>query len=102
VSELNTIVQDADAVVTPDDLTIYFDSTRPGGNPQSVGDMWTATRANTQDRFPPPTNVAELNGLSHVIPTFITRDGCKLYFSFEDGTYPGSLIAAYVAEKPAQ
>jgi hypothetical protein len=102
VSELNTSFRDTNPVVTPDDLTIYFNSTRPDGNSQGFADTWTATRASTSDPFSAPTNVVELNLPHQFTPTFVTRDGCSLYFQLNDFTTPEGFFAAYVAEKPAR
>jgi hypothetical protein len=102
VSEINASVQDGNPVVTPDDLTIYFGSARPDGNPQGLGDIWTATRVSTRDPFSAPTNVVELNSPHQGTPTFVTSDGCSLYFQLSDLASPtgGGFVAMYVAEKP--
>jgi|HubBroStandDraft_5_1064220.scaffolds.fasta_scaffold51633_2 Tol biopolymer transport system component len=78
VDELNASSNELAPVVTPDDRTIYFASDRANGNGDF--DIWTATR-DSGAGFLAPTSVAELNSDSVDIPTFITGDGCTLYFS---------------------
>ena len=97
VNELNSSVDDEAPVVTPDDLTIYFASTRPpsDGGPR----VWTATRTSTSEPFSTPAIVQELNEPgTTLLPTFVTRDGCTLYF---DGLLSSSAErTVYVAQKP--
>jgi WD40 repeat protein len=97
VAELNTPYDDDAPVVTPDERTIYFTSERP--DPAAAGgqDIWMATRASTSGRFSPATNVTEVNSPDSDIPTFITADGCTLYFSSTRGR---TNEAAWVATKP--
>jgi hypothetical protein len=65
-------------VVSPDELTIFFSSSRTGT--VGVADVWTARRANKAEAFGTPTNVAELNVAgANQAPTFITDDLCTLY-----------------------
>jgi hypothetical protein len=82
-------------VVTPDDLTIYFGSDRGDGNARGSYDIWVATRPSTGGSFSVQRNVAELNSALLDLPTFVTRDGCTLYFS---STRSGTNLQ-YVATK---
>jgi hypothetical protein len=101
VAELNTPFDESNPAVTPDDRTIYFNSNRPSVAGQGSWQIWTSTRASTNDPFSAPTNVTELNSTDGRRPTFVSRDGCALYFdTFESGIFPTG--AQYVAEKPAQ
>jgi hypothetical protein len=88
VSELNTNYSEVSPVVTPDDLTIYFASDRVDGNAMGSYDIWVATRASTSAAyFSALTDVAELNTEFDELPTFVSSDGCALYFwSDRDGT----------------
>jgi hypothetical protein len=95
VDELNTTTSEIDPVVTPDDLTIYFASDRADGSAQGLFDIWMATRASTDVAFNGVTNVVELNSPAFDAPTFVTRDGCTLYFS---STRSGARLA-YVATR---
>ncbi|HEX2689307.1 MAG TPA: hypothetical protein VHN14_21945 [Kofleriaceae bacterium] len=66
-------------VVTPDELTLYWSSDRPGG---SGGlDIYVATRPTTADGFGAPVALTNLNTASLDTPTWISPDGCVLYFS---------------------
>jgi Tol biopolymer transport system component len=102
IEELASPFLEYGPVVTPDDRTIYFVSTRPDSLSQGVGDIWMATREKTDDQFSQPTIVSEVSTAGRDIPSFITRDGCKLYF-FVDYTgtaNPNGFISQFVAEKP--
>lgn len=73
-------------VVTPDELTIFF-----MGRPDSVGsfDIYTARRQNKTAPFPSPTRVDELSDTSSAdAPSYISADGCTIYFS---SNRPGGL-----------
>ncbi len=99
LSELNTPYVDAAPVVTPDDLTLFFASARPDVEASGDLDIWTTTRASPNDPFSPPTIVTELNTTYADRPTFITRDGCTLYFSVT-AVDPDEVHAEYVAQRP--
>ncbi len=93
IDELATASSDAYAVVTPDDLVIYFASNRAGG--AGGRDVWVATRKTSGDVFSAPTVVAELNTTFEDLPSYITADRCTIYFSANiTGTYE-----VYVATK---
>ncbi|HXX66136.1 MAG TPA: hypothetical protein VEK07_03090 [Polyangiaceae bacterium] len=100
VTELNTAYDEVAPVVTPDDLTIYYASNREdtaNGNPTGELHIWVATRNPGDVQFQQPANVSELNSSSADSPTFVTRDGCTLYFS---STRSG-ILTMYVATKSA-
>jgi hypothetical protein len=78
IDELNSSANELAPAVTPDDQTIYFASDRAAGNGDF--DIWMATR-DSGSAFSVPASVAENNSVSADFPTFITRDGCTLYFS---------------------
>jgi Tol biopolymer transport system component len=61
--------------ISSDELTIYFASDR-GGNL----DIWTATRTSTASPFGAPSHVDELASSSQDFPTWISPDGCRMYF----------------------
>jgi hypothetical protein len=102
VSELNTTFAEADPVITPDDLTIYFSSTRPSPSAQGEQDIWMSTRTSTNDPFSAPENVSELNSPTPKAPTFVSRNQCALYFSVFDRGPSDGTASQYVAEKPAR
>lgn len=68
------------AVVTPDDLVMYYASTSPDGQPANL-DVWVSTRAGARDAFGTPRRVAELGTPGDDIPTFLTADRCTLYLT---------------------
>lgn len=53
----------ADAYLSPDGLTVYFNSTRDGG--EGSWDIWRATRQSAGSLFTLPENVGELNTEVH-------------------------------------
>ena len=59
LTTLNTPDAEFEPTVTPDELTIFFASSRPGG----FGglDIWHSQRASAADLFPAPVNLTELN-----------------------------------------
>jgi hypothetical protein len=84
------------SVLSPDELTIYLSSARPGGSGRS--DIWTAYRRTASDPFEPPTNVAEVNSIDDETPSWLSTDGCRLYLtSTRNGDSASDL---YVAAKP--
>jgi hypothetical protein len=89
VRDLNTQFAEIAPVVTPDDLTIYYASDQLDGlpgHPQGEWDIWMATRPSADAHFSMPKHVSQLDsppdaGGQWNTPTFVTRDGCTLYFS---------------------
>ncbi len=59
--ELNTAFNDGCPILSPDGLSLYMASNRPGG--LGGQDIWVATRANTTSGWGPPVNLgAPVNG----------------------------------------
>ena len=81
-AQINTSAYELFPVVTVDELTLVFVSTRPGG--EGGWDIWMATRATTADGFGAPTNLSVLNGPAHEWPSWISTDGCVLYLTRYD------------------
>jgi hypothetical protein len=106
VVEVNSSASEGSAVVSPDDRLLYFASSRPdadGGDPTTYSRIWVARRADAQSSFGAPVLVGELDGHGvERIPSFVTRDGCRLYFESYvlDGENPYGAFTEYVAEKP--
>jgi hypothetical protein len=93
---VNTQYSERAPVVTPNELTLYYSSDRPDGDALGSFDIWVATRPSLAEHFSSPVNVGELNSSWLEEPTFVTADGCALYFASDRA---GSL-AMYVAVKP--
>jgi hypothetical protein len=76
---VNTASSDHSATTTPDELTLFFGSDRPGG----VGgnDVYAATRASTADGFGAPVNLQAVNTTGTDVPSWVSADGCVLYLT---------------------
>ena len=80
---VNSPYADLDPFIAPDGLSLYFDSTRPGG--LGGEDIWVTTRASVSDAWGPPVHLgAPVNsGYREGYPS-ITADGLTLVFSAKD------------------
>jgi hypothetical protein len=94
LSELNGPAEDEAPVLSVDELTIYFLSTRSGG--LGDRDIWVSHRAAMGAPFDPPKNVTELNTKVHEWPGAVSTDGCRLYLTRGNG----SVWSVEVASKP--
>jgi Tol biopolymer transport system component len=66
--------------ISTDELSIYFDSDRSGGN--GNGDLWVATRATTDDEWEQSVNLGSVvNSSAQDNSPSISADGLSLYFS---------------------
>lgn len=90
---LNGNDNDAEGVISADELTLFFSSDRAGG----VGayDIWMATRTSTADGFGDPLNVQVLNTVGGDSPQWISADGCVIYGSGG----PGSTYDLFIATR---
>jgi hypothetical protein len=80
---INSGVNDTSPAVTADGKTMFFASLRGGGNDRHI---YVATRATTADPFGPAMLVSELMGTAgDDLPTWISADGCRIYFSSDRG-----------------
>jgi WD40 repeat protein len=75
---VNSAGSEGRATLSFDQRSIIFASTRTGG--QGGSDLWTATRATTDESFGAPENLAELNGAGAEIDPFLSEDGRELLF----------------------
>lgn len=92
--DLNTVDNELVPVVSPDELTIFFE--------RQVGresDIFTASRATTADPWGTATAIPGLStpGISEV-PGWVSPDGCALYLHSNSKAAEGSEI--YVAVRP--
>jgi hypothetical protein len=82
--------RDSAPVLSADRLTIYFYSTRYGGNA-----VWTARRSHVDDSFSQPTLVSDVSSPAFDYPGWLSADGCRLYLaSARNGRF-----TVYVAER---
>jgi len=97
LTSINSPNTDGSPVVTPDGLTIFFTSDRPDKSAHGSNDIWVASRRTVSDDFGMPTNVAELNTADDDAPSWVSPDGCRLYFDRQ------SVVTGhqtYIAERP--
>jgi len=83
-------------VLSPDGLVLYYASApvpRPPTGPWGL-DVMMAIRSSTDQPFGAPVPLADLNTDADEQPTWVSHDGCRLYFTRNDAV-AGS--ASYVA-----
>lgn len=79
-------------VVTPDELTLLFYSNRVNS---SRFDAYEARRSSTADDFSTPRPLDELNSSGvTTAPSWISADGCVLYFTRAVTNMPGQIYVA--------
>jgi Tol biopolymer transport system component len=81
--ELVSTYEDNNVWASPDDCTIYFDTTRPGG--QGSFDVFVATRPGPGARFSRIAPVTELNGTSYDADPFLTADQRYIMYTSDRG-----------------
>ncbi|MFC1603678.1 LamG-like jellyroll fold domain-containing protein [Planctomycetota bacterium] len=73
--------------ISADGLSLYFNSTRPGGSGQN--DLYVTTRKTVLDPWGEPLNLGPIVNTSfHDVNPNITADGLSLFFSDWDGATP--------------
>ena len=88
-SEVNSPSIDGCASISPDGLTLAFNSFRSANQ-----EIWFATRANTSEGFGDPVKLpAPVNTTAQEFCPVITRGG-KLYFSSSRGGEPGDIYVS--------
>jgi Tol biopolymer transport system component len=90
--DLDTADIESTPVVSPDELTLFFGSTRPGG--AGTFDMYEATRASTADGFGAAIPLTSLNSMEFEVPSWISADGCELYFTHSPSGEQNQLYVA--------
>lgn len=91
ISELNSNASDEGATLSPDELTVYFDSSRPGG--MGGFDIYVATRATRTDPFSAPTLLDGVNSPNNERYPTVTADGLTLY-AFNGGSSTEDVVYA--------
>ena len=76
---------DGNPSLSADELLIVFSSNRQG---KGTTDIYYATRPHREAAFSTPRPLTAVNTGEHECETFVTGDGCELYFSrLRDGQY---------------
>ncbi len=88
VATLNSGSEDERPRLSPDGLTVYFASDRPGG--MGGLDIYRATRPDLASEFGLPSPVGELNSSSDEMGGTFTPDGATFYFA---SNRPGTIGA---------
>jgi Tol biopolymer transport system component len=89
-------------VASSDELTLYFTVKNGATDETAQQDIWRATRASKDEPFANPREVSEVNTGAHEAPSFVSEDGCRLYFDRVVGSPFGWNTGpenAYVAER---
>jgi len=89
-SLINTQAGESGPCISPDGLSLYFASNRPGG--QGDYDIWLATRKTTDEPWEEPVNLGPaLNSWAYDNHPSISADGLSLYFDSRRPNASGSL-----------
>jgi hypothetical protein len=91
--DLITTATENNPVVTVDELTIFFGSTRPGA---ADFDIYQARRASVADGFGAAIPLTQLNTALADVPNWISPDGCHLYLTRAE---PGAGYQLYMASR---
>lgn len=83
--------EEESVAVSKDGLTVFFASSRTGGPGQL--DIWTARRNSRSEKFTGVALVKNVNSNVVEWPSFVSADGCRLYFG-SDRTGDGDLYVA--------
>ena len=81
--------------LSADDRTLYFSSWRTGES-----NIYTATRANTEEEFSNVQSVGALNAEGHIGSPYITSNGDSLYYVSDFGDSSAGYSNIRVASKP--
>jgi len=92
---LNTSTGEDYPLISADDLTLYFASSRAGGLGGS--DIYIAKRTSVVAGFSDPVPFTEVNTAAAELPSWISADGCEFWFSRVTAT---SSYDFYVARRP--
>ena len=92
IEEIASPQNDYQAVVSRDGLVMYFSSARPVNGAGNDLNIYRSTRATKTDPWGAPLPVTPLNMPGKIDePSWLSRDGCRLYmYSDRAGAGPGS------------
>ena len=102
VVPLGDTTGDGSPVVTSDELTLFFNSSRTGSQ---NSDIWVASRPAKPGVFGAPTNqgdVTAVNSASNDYPAWLSVDGCRLYLTSDRpvGDSGAATPSIYLATRP--
>ncbi len=84
---VNSEYEEFSVCVSPDNLSLYFSSDRPGG--YGAYDIWLSTRNNMQEQWQEPENLGPaINSEYCETGPTLSPDGLELYFSDYSNTAP--------------
>ena len=84
LTELNTAATETGPVPNANGTALYFGSSRDDQAATRL-DVWIARRAKAGDAFGAPSRVDELNTAFDEWPSWLSPDGCRLYFTSNRG-----------------
>jgi hypothetical protein len=87
VAELNSASGEANAILSSDQLVVYFGSLRAGTGTSGQTDIWMATRTTPAGTFTSPTPLTTINSSADDWPLWVSPDNCRLYLGSDR---PGS------------
>lgn len=79
IPAIDGVANDADPAASLDRTILVFSSDRPGG--PGGGDLWYTTRADATMPYDPPRLVPDINSPDPDADAWLSRDGCRIYFS---------------------
>jgi len=85
---VNTVASDGSPHISPDGLSLYFQSGRPGGS--GGADLWVSTRETPDDNWGTPLNLGStVNSSADDWAPSISPDGLELFFTSKRPGGPG-------------
>jgi len=88
---IDSTVDDSAPWLSADGRTLYFGTTRAGG--QGMQDIWIATRATPADAWTPPSVVSELNSADNDSDPWLSPDQRTILFSRQTATMRNIVMA---------
>lgn len=83
-SSINSIADASAPWLSADARTLYFGTTRTGG--QGLQDLWMAIRPTPGDPWTTPTPVTELNGVDNDSDPWLSPDQRTIFYSRQSGS----------------
>jgi predicted secreted protein len=98
---VNTPDSDGSPNITPDGLSLYFSSGRPGGSGGS--DLWVSTRETPDDNWGTPLNLGStVNSSADDWAPSISPDGLELFFTSKRPGGPGGFSDIWLTTRATQ